>query len=378
MSKSVDTASSAICLLVCVLVTLSMIAMSIPQTRELSNSDRCADNLCRLGFALHNYHSSFKAMPAGAGGSTGGKGFPRILSREKDSNRGRLSSFAVLLPFLDQQAAWSKLASRGPGSFPPMGPVPSYDPLEYKLWSVQFDVFLCPSDPAVKKDFGMRSYVLNYGDAVDSVGRLFDDSAEDQLLQRQVGRGAFVSHTRIRFRDCVDGLSNTAMISETMIGVGTKNSGAMVVRDVQGLIESPGNALKTATSAQKPYRSGHTIWSVGKGSRWPEGSFVLNAFTTVLPPNGPSATLSRDPESGCISASSYHRDGVNVLMGNGAIRFVSNTIDVGDSNAASASPLMNNVGGESPFGVWGAMGTRAGKEIIPSEREAGFKTYSRF
>ena len=103
---------------------------------------------------------------------------------------------------------------------------------------------------------------------------------------------------------------------------------------------------------------------------------MINAFTTVLAPNKPSATLHADPESGCISASSYHLDGVNVLMGNGAIRFVSDTIDVGDSNAPSVSPLMNNIGAESPFGVWGALGTRAGKEIIPSEREAGFKTYS--
>lgn len=105
---------------------------------------------------------------------------------------------------------------------------------------------------------------------------------------------------------------------------------------------------------------------------------MVNAFTTVLPPNGPSATVPRDPESGCVSASSYHGDGVNVLMGNGVVRFVSNTIDVGDSNATSVTPLLDNDGKESPYGVWGAMGTRGGKEIIPSEREAGFKTYSGF
>ncbi|MCA9138189.1 MAG: DUF1559 domain-containing protein [Planctomycetales bacterium] len=376
MRRTIDTASSAIVLLVCVLVTFSLIAMSLPRSREVSSSDRCADNLRRLGIALHNYHSSYRTMPAGVGGTMGGTGYPSMLSRERDSNQGRLSGFAALLPFLDQQVAWSKLSAGGPGNFPPMGPAPSYDPSEYELWSVQFDAFLCPSDPAEINDYGMRSYVMNYGDAVDAVGRLFDDSAEDRVLKSQVGRGAFIPHTPVKFRDCPDGLSNTAMISETMIGVGTKNSGAMVVRGVEGLIASPGDALKTAISAQKPYRSGNTIWSIGKGTRWPEGSFMINAFTTVLAPNKPSATLHADPESGCISASSYHLDGVNVLMGNGAIRFVSDTIDVGDSNAPSVSPLMNNIGAESPFGVWGALGTRAGKEIIPSEREAGFKTYS--
>lgn len=377
MDRVFETASSAIFLLVCVLIMLSVAAMSVPRTRELANADQCCNNLRRLGLALHNYHSAYKTMPAAVSGTTGQRGFPRTLSPERDSNRGRLSGFAALLPFLEQQAAWSKLTARR-GGYPPMGPVPSYDPAEYELWSVQFDAFLCPSDPAVKQDYGMRSYVMNYGDAVDSVGRLFDDTAEDQVLRKLVGRGAFVPHTPVKFRDIVDGLSNTILFSETMIGVGTTKSGARVVRGVYGLIESPGNALRTTTSAHRPYRSGETIWSVGKGSRWPEGSFVVNAFTTVLPPNGPSATVPRDPESGCVSASSYHGDGVNVLMGNGVVRFVSNTIDVGDSNATSVTPLLDNDGKESPYGVWGAMGTRGGKEIIPSEREAGFKTYSGF
>lgn len=376
MNRIFETSSSAITLLVCVLVLLSLGAMSMPGARELASADRCRSNMQQIGLAVHNYHSAYNAMPMGVGGTTGEMRFPRKLSRERDSNRGRLSGFAALLPFLEQRAAWSKLAKVGPDGFPAMGPVPSYDPTEYTLWSVQFDAFLCPSDPAVKKDFGMRSYMMNYGDAVDSVGRLFDDSAEDRVLRLDVGRGVFVPHTLIKFRDILDGLSNTAMISETIIGVGTKNSGAMVVRGVDDLIASPGNALKTATSAHKPYRSGQTIWSVGKGSRWPEGSFLTNAFTTVLPPNGPSATLLQDPESGCLSASSYHLDGVNVLMASGAVRFVSNAIDIGDSDARSISPLFDNVGQESPYGVWGAMGTRASKEIIPSEREARFQTYS--
>ena len=101
----------------------------------------------------------------------------------------------------------------------------------------------------------------------------------------------------------------------------------------------------------------------------------MNAFTTVLPPGGPSATLPGDPESGCVAASSYHSDGVNVAMSDGAVRFVSSTIDVGNLSAPSVSPLNDNAGSESPYGVWGAMGTRAGKEIIPSEREARFKRY---
>ena len=378
MSKTTRTVIGAIVLTICIAIVFSLGVMFLSKAREYTRVHRCRNNLRLLGLALHNYHSNYKSLPLAAGGSSGASKYPSRLSRQRDSNRGRLSGFVALLPFLDQQAAWSKLTAHNQGGFPPMGPVPSYDPSQYKLWSLQFDVFLCPSDPAVKRDFGLRSYMMNYGDAVDSVGRLFDESDEDRVLRKAVGRGAFVSHFPIKFRDFVDGRSNTMMLSETMIGVANQYSGATVARGVDGLIEQPIKALDTAIAAQQPYRAGQATWPVGKGSCWPEGSLVMNAFTTVLPPNGPSATLPRDPESGCVSASSYHNSGVNVLMVNAAIRFVSNTIDVGDLTAASVSPLHDNVGDESPYGVWGAMGTRAAVEIVPSEREADFKTYSGF
>jgi len=54
-----------------------------------------------------------------------------------------------------------------------------------------------------------------------------------------------------------------------------------------------------------------------------------------------------------------------VLMGDGAVRFISQNIDTGNKNTGDVyeNPA-GSVGGRSPYGVWGALGTRSSNEIV--------------
>jgi len=367
-----DRLSSLVGILVSGMVVVLLGVHWIAELRQADQMFRCSNRLRALAIGVHNYHSTYGVLPMAVGGTTGGKGFDYVDGvTSKQSNAGRLSGFASLLPFIDQLHVWEKLwASETHDGFPRMGPTPSYDPGEYPLWAVQIDSFLCPADRARKGTFGMRSYVMCYGDSVDRVGRLFDST--DNGLRKAVGRGPFVPHHALRFQDIHDGQGNTILLSETRIGNGSVDVRGRVARGVEGLIEKPAVALSLFGIASDGYQSGQETWAIGKGSRWPEGCFLLNAFNTVLPPNSPSATLVGDPESGCMSASSHHPGGVHVAMCNGSIRFVLDSIDTGQLSNPSVSPKNSNVGAESPYGVWGALGTRAGLEIIPSEREAAF------
>lgn len=69
-----------------------------------------------------------------------------------------------------------------------------------------------------------------------------------------------------------------------------------------------------------------------------------------------------------MTPSSRHTGGVQVLMGDGAVRFVNETINNVSSNPPCASGTSqstvssNGCSGQSPFGVWGALGTMAGGE----------------
>lgn len=106
----------------------------------------------------------------------------------------------------------------------------------------------------------------------------------------------------------------------------------------------------------------------GSGSLF--GMYYPNftTFHTVMPPNGPSC--GNDWGDTLISSpTSYHSGGVNGVMGDGSVRFISDTIDTGDlSYPISLNPAgvtnLRPVAGKSPFGVWGAMGTINGGETI--------------
>jgi hypothetical protein len=49
-------------------------------------------------------------------------------------------------------------------------------------------------------------------------------------------------------------------------------------------------------------------------------------------------------------------------MADGSVRFISDNIDSGDLSIAAAEAI-----GASPYGVWGALGTKAGTETVPLE-----------
>ncbi len=56
--------------------------------------------------------------------------------------------------------------------------------------------------------------------------------------------------------------------------------------------------------------------------------------------------------------------GVHVLMGDGAVKFVTDSIEAGNQNSVHVDNNVNHLapGLQSPFGLWRALGTRAAKE----------------
>ena len=49
-------------------------------------------------------------------------------------------------------------------------------------------------------------------------------------------------------------------------------------------------------------------------------------------------------------------------MGDGAVKFITDSIEAGSKTQAPAGP-----GERSTYGLWGALGTRASKEVIDVE-----------
>lgn len=183
--------------------------------------------------------------------------------------------------------------------------------------------------------------------------------------------------------DVTDGLSNTVVTSEAAVSnfvpSGTITGASENSGDVRGDMRKsmgttfstplPSNMLFSLCHATAPDRKSYPEVAANAalirrdltGKMWSKGYVGPTMFTTILPPNsascygsGPSTTGTGGRQS--QSATSNHSGGVNAGMGDGAVRFVSDTVDAGNMDGGAVTL------GPSKYGVWGAMGSISGGE----------------
>ena len=105
-----------------------------------------------------------------------------------------------------------------------------------------------------------------------------------------------------------------------------------------------------------------------RGSVWAMGAVPWSGFNTIMPPNSPNCDGTQDSgdewwrnqAGGMYSAGSYHSGGCQVVMVDGSVQFINDAIDTGDLSLRSVTA------GRSPYGVWGALGSRNGGEVTDS------------
>ncbi|OYP34895.1 DUF1559 domain-containing protein [Rhodopirellula sp. MGV] len=377
MNHDSNRLTNVLILVVCGLVLFALLPKHLLSRRMAARSGHCVGNLREIALALHNYSNNFKQLPPGTGGTWSG-------TDPSKSNQGRLGPLVGLLPFLGKTNLWEMITNpfeAGDGrTFPAMGPTPTYSPNSYLPWSMAPEVYLCPAsaglvygEPAVihslkvaQRSLTVTSYVASFGDATTMQGEVLDvsDALLRDLGERRAAasRGMFMTGKAIRLTDCTDGLSNTVMYSETVASLRRIEGQSEVIRDVSGLSHQPSLCLEAAESDEKQF------WKFGRGARWSDGWPLLTGFQTVLPPNSPSCTSQFGAIDPIVSAASLHPGGVHVGLADGATLFIANEIDTGDLERPGVASgekycLPNS---ESPYGLWGAIGSRAASESVPN------------
>lgn len=350
-------------LLVVIAIIAILIALLLPavqQARESARRTQCKNNLKQLGLALHNYHDVYNMFVYMKGGTNGYGNTAR-----NDGNYNRRSGLISLLPYVEQSALYAQIeagdTSGANGQTLPVPPGGAAPWSGWRVWWVQIPGFRCPTDPGIITARGTSNYAFCRGDSY-----AFGNTARDA----NQASGVFCRNTCYGTRDIVDGTSNTIAFGERVqgsFGIGAK-AGADVrestLTGVAGITTSAGACVAAASGITSGKR--YTTWSAVKGkfsSIWQDGQPENVAFNTVLAPNSPSCTNdgngNADSAYSILNASSYHTGGVQVVLCDGSVRFISENIDTGNLSVA-----VNTVNGPSPYGVWGALGTRMGGEVV--------------
>ena len=379
-------------------ILVGLLLPAVQAAREAARRMSCSNNFKQIGLAIHNYHSAFKLLPTHGGGTNtvNPNDDPvntnhRFVSIDA-SNNSRLSMLVGILPFIEQQAVWEQVVNPlavdtdNDGTvditFPAMGPTP--DRANYAPWATDIPGFRCPSDPGQGLPAqGRTNYGACLGDSVwrSSLWSHVDargDETETALENRGAHRGFFKPfNNRGRFRDVLDGLANTIAMGENITYLGDRdkrastsdapgnNDGALVnIRDNPKTCEDanlfdPTRPRFLSGGAEREDRS--------RGYRWADMPAVFSGCFTILPPNSEICGRSNFNDVGVLtSVGSHHQGGAHILMGDGAVIFVTDSIEAGNSRAGNIYHN-NTPGARSPYGLWGALGTAASKEVIEEE-----------
>ena len=307
-------------LLVVIAIIAVLIALLLPavqQARESARRTQCKNNIKQLGLAIHNYHDTFSMFPplaiaAGVGGYdafTGG-------STAKIPKQLNTSGLLLLAPYLDQAplynawdfnnaASWSYVYGLYSASS-----VQGNPDVNANISKTKLAVLRCPSDPGTDFYTGADHYYgisannaggfrTNYAMCATYLEYYYDHYWNNQDL---LNRRAFGGDKATTFRDWADGTSNCVVMSEQTrekyngsLGGWTYVCHVNLGIDFVGPYTAPGQNWPWTKINQWTYNNDPTTYRYGRLGQW-------------------------------SSPGSVHVGGVQVLMGDGAVRFVSENI----------------------------------------------------
>ncbi len=287
-------------LLVVIAIIAVLIALLLPavqQAREAARRTQCRNNMKQIGLAVHNYHDAFTMFPPAEMSKTG-----TALAGGAYGN----SCQSMLLPYIDQANVYNKMNFSTGKTWN----TPSTD-VNFAAVTTRIPGFKCPTS--------RHADTLNYGSFCSGNGSCMGISEYEPILGsdrlthpsdsgKSIG-GIHLLDITTRIKDVTDGTSNTMSFGEySDMAPGQKFS--------------PYGAHADATH---PWAQAYAQYG---------GGATYGAKTVSFGPNGRyyyGYSWTDAPILSVISNASLksgHEGGVHILMGDGAVRFISENIDL--------------------------------------------------
>ncbi|MEQ1831065.1 MAG: DUF1559 domain-containing protein [Pirellula sp.] len=325
-------------------ILVGLLLPAVQAAREAARRMQCSNNLKQLGLSLHNYESAYKKFPA-ANAGTGCRN--SAICNTNTTGRARVAGHVFLLPFIEQEPFYQQINS--PLSAPWSGNA---------YWTNQVATFVCPSDVQFRPvaNVAITNYNFCGGDAATLMCSV-DELGDGRNCKNP--RGIFGEFSFATMGAISDGTSNTIAMSEHTTPSGPQSIGRAAIV-AGGATDTPAGCRAVFVNNQYTVPVNTDVGT--RGGRWSDGAALFTRFNTMLPPNGPSCMEANNHWlGGMYSAGSRHTGGVNAVFADGSVRFVSQNIDAGNQG------LPQTLSGPSRYGVWGAMGTKAGGEVGTTE-----------
>lgn len=274
-------------------ILIALLLPAVQAAREAARRAECTNHLKQWGLAFHNYHDVHKTLPFGAQGS--------YVALPPGANTARRTTWIVpMWPFVEQKALYDQWTFDQPFHENP-------NELLLNTGKAAFPLLNCPSDGKpgrmyqgfedARRNRPRSNYVVNWGNT--NFGQT-DITSENIIF----GGAPFRYNRVVTFSEIRDGLSNTLFMSEVIW--------SEKVRDQRGDAYNDDRGCAQFMTYDTP------------NSTAPDFAQCWNPPTPPDPPCvGPAGG-----NSAHVAARSRHPGGVNALMGDGAVRFFSNTIDL--------------------------------------------------
>lgn len=332
-------------LLVVIAIIAVLIALLLPavqMAREAARRTQCRNNLKQIGLAMHNYLSTYQYFPMNQSWFADPWNMPAT-----GTYQGWFSSKVFLLPYLEENAVYNSI-NMSSGEHHVYAWDKQVNNPNATACFRSLEVFLCPSDPSFPIGWMAATgsnYTMNDGVSDPALNAWSPGARSTGIMYSPYIEWGAVTYRPIGLRDVIDGTANTAAYSEWVKGGSRDPAGNLPVALDSGIEPKslmygwapPDTAaptfeqrvMNTARNCENQPTPNIDRW-MQKGSAWSWG-FVSTSdgYAHNQTPNKRACWINDDwlPGMNMFTASSMHPGGVNMLMVDGQVRFVADTVD---------------------------------------------------